>query len=142
MLDRGIKARLNSLYFKDERIKKMTVTYKIGEKDTRPWGDWEVIDVGPTYIVKRIRVLPDKKLSLQLHHHRDEHWIIAQGTAQVTLGEKVFDAPANTPVFIPVGEKHRIANLTQEPVVFIEVQTGDTLDETDIVRLEDSYGRV
>ena len=120
----------------------MTVTYKIGEKDTRPWGDWEVIDVGPTYIVKRIRVLPDKKLSLQLHHHRDEHWIIAQGTAQVTLGEKVFDVPANTPVFIPVGEKHRIANLTQEPVVFIEVQTGDTLDETDIVRLEDSYGRV
>ena len=121
---------------------KMTVAYKIGEKDTRPWGSWEVIDVGPSYIVKKICVLPDKKLSLQLHHHRDEHWIIVQGQAEVTLGEKVFTASANTPIFIPVQEKHRIANKTKEPVVCIEVQTGDTLDETDIVRLEDSYGRV
>ena len=120
----------------------MTVTYKVGEHDTRPWGTWEVIAVGESYIVKRIVVMPNQKLSLQLHHHRDEHWIIAEGTAEVTLDDRIFSAPANTPIFIKVGQKHRIANTTQKPVVFIEVQTGDTLDENDIVRLEDSYGRV
>ena len=120
----------------------MAVNYKKGEKDTRTWGDWEVLDVGENYIVKRIRVLPDKKLSLQMHHHRSEHWIISEGTAKVTLDEKTFDAPANTPIFIEVEQKHRIANETELPVVFIEIQTGDTLDENDIVRFEDAYGRV
>ena len=120
----------------------MTVNYKKGEKDNRPWGDWEVLDVGENYIVKRIRVLPNKKLSLQMHHHRSEHWIISEGTAQVTLDEKTFEAPANTPIFIEIEQKHRIANETQMPVVFIEIQTGDTLDENDIVRFEDAYGRV
>ena len=119
----------------------MVVLYKKGQKDTRPWGDWEVLDAGENYIVKRIRVLPDKKLSLQMHHHRSEHWIIAQGTAKVTLGDKIFEAPANTPIFIEVEQKHRIANETSDTVVFIEVQTGDTLDENDIVRFADDYGR-
>ncbi len=120
----------------------MAVTYTKGQKDTRPWGDWEVLDVGENYIVKRIRVMPDKKLSLQMHHHRSEHWIIAQGKATVTLDDKIFTAPANTPIFIEVEQKHRIANETNAPVIFIEVQTGDTLDESDIVRFEDAYGRV
>ena len=120
----------------------MSVNYKVGDHDTRPWGTWEVVAVGPTYIVKKIVVMPGQKLSLQLHHHRDEHWIIAEGTAEITLGDRVFVAPTNTPIFIQVGQKHRVANTTDKPVVFIEVQTGDTLDENDIVRLEDSYGRV
>lgn len=120
----------------------MPVMYKAGDKDTRPWGDWEVLDAGQNYIVKRIRVLPDKKLSLQLHHHRAEHWIIAQGTATVTLGEKTFSASADTAIYIQKEQKHRIANETNTPIIFIEVQTGDTLDEADIVRFEDSYGRV
>ena len=120
----------------------MSINYNVGDHDTRPWGTWEVIAVGENHIVKKIVVMPEQQLSLQLHNHRDEHWIIAEGTAEVTLDEKVFSAPANTPIFIKVGEKHRIANRTKEPVVFIEVQTGTTLDENDIVRLEDNYGRV
>ena len=120
----------------------MAVNYKKGEKDTRPWGDWEVLDVGENYIVKRIRVLPDKKLSLQMHHHRSEHWIISEGNAMVTLDDKTFEAPSNTPIFIETEQKHRIANETNLPVIFIEIQTGDTLDENDIVRFEDAYGRV
>jgi len=119
----------------------MSINYKVGDKDTRPWGTWEVIAVGEHHIAKKIVVNPGGQLSLQLHHHRDEHWIIAEGVAEVTVGEKVFSAPANTPVFIPVEAKHRIANRTENPVVFIEVQTGETLDENDIVRLEDKYGR-
>lgn len=119
----------------------MPIQYKIGEKDTRPWGDWEVLDIGAHYIVKRIRVLPDKKLSLQKHHFRAEHWIITEGTATITLGEREFEAPADTAVFIPVGEIHRIENKTTQPIIFIEVQTGGILDENDIVRLEDQYGR-
>ncbi len=117
------------------------IAYRIGDKDNRPWGDWEVIDVGTDYIVKRIRVLPGKRLSLQLHHHRDEHWIIAEGTALVTVGDETKPTPANTAVFIPALAKHRIANETDTPVVFIEVQAGPELDEADIVRLEDDFGR-
>lgn len=120
----------------------MAITYKTGDKDTRPWGTWEVIATGNNYIVKRIVVNPGEQLSLQLHYHRDEHWIIADGTAEVTLDDKIFSAPANTPIFIKAQQRHRIANRTSTPVIFIEVQTGDTLDENDIVRLEDNYGRV
>ena len=120
----------------------MSVNYKVGDHDTRTWGSWEVIAAGNNYVAKKIVVILGGELSLQLHHHRDEHWIIAEGTAEVTLGDKIFSAPANTPIFIKVGEKHRIANRTQNQVVFIEVQTGDTLDENDIIRLEDKYGRV
>ncbi len=120
----------------------MTITYKTGDKDTRPWGTWEVIATGETYIVKRICVMPNQQLSLQKHHYRDEHWIIVQGTAEITLDDKVFVAEQNTPIFIKAEQLHRIANRTETPVIFIEVQTGDSLDENDIVRLEDNYGRV
>ena len=120
----------------------MSINYKFGDKDTRPWGTWEVIAVGEHHIVKKIVVNPGEQLSLQLHHRRDEHWIIAEGVAEVVVGDKAFSAAANTPIFIPMKAKHRIANWTQSPVVFIEVQVGDTLDENDIVRLEDRYGRV
>lgn len=120
----------------------MTTNYVTGQKDTRPWGEWEVLDTADKYIVKRIRVLPQKKLSLQMHHHRSEHWIIAQGTATVTLDDRTFEAPMGTHIFIETEQKHRLENASNEPVVFIEVQAGDTLSEDDIVRFEDAYGRV
>lgn len=117
------------------------IAYKAGDSDTRPWGTWRVLDVGTRHIVKRIMVMPGKILSLQLHHHRDEHWVIVKGTAVVTVGELVVEKKENEAVFIPRETKHRIANNTEEPMEFIEIQTGDTLREDDIVRLEDSYGR-
>ena len=103
---------------------------------------WEVIDCGETFCVKRIKVTPGSKLSLQLHHHRAEHWIIVKGTALVTLGDEVLTKKTDEHVFIPVETKHRIENATDSDVEFIEVQAGDNLDENDIVRLEDVYGRV
>lgn len=120
----------------------MANNYQRGQKDIRPWGTWEVIDCGKTFCVKRIKVTPGSKLSLQLHHHRAEHWIIVQGEAHVTLGEEVFLKKTDEHIFIPIGEKHRIENKSNQDIEFIEVQAGDTLDENDIVRLEDVYGRV
>jgi len=115
--------------------------YKIGETDTRPWGNYKVIDVGTGYIVKQIEVNPGGILSLQRHAHRDEHWIITQGNAVVTLGEQKISLTRNQSIFIPKTEWHRIENVGSEPVVFIEVQTGDVLDESDIERKEDKYNR-
>lgn len=119
----------------------MAVNYAVGDADDRPWGRWEVLATGETYISKRITVKPGGKLSLQLHHHRQEHWVIVEGQARVTIGEEIKDFGPNSHVFIPVETKHRIENVGDQPVVFIEVQYGDTLDENDIVRLEDVYGR-
>ena len=120
----------------------MTVNYKRGDFDSRPWGTWEVLDAGESHIVKKLVVLPNQSVSLQLHHKRNEHWIIVHGTATVTLGDEIKTVKQDEAVYIPVETKHRIANLTNEPVVFIEVQTGDNLDENDIERFEDQYGRV
>ncbi len=115
--------------------------YKKGISDNRPWGTWETIEVGSGFCVKKIVVNPGKILSLQSHEHRDEHWIIVQGEAVVTLGDKEIAKKANESIFIPKQIKHRIANKTNSDVVFIEVQTGAVLDEADIIRYEDMYGR-
>ena len=120
----------------------MANSYKTGDKDTRPWGTWQVLDEGEHFCVKRICVNSKGKLSLQLHHHRNEHWIIVQGCATVTLGDKMIELKADDSVFIPKETKHRIENKADEPVIFIEIQTGDHLDENDIVRYDDVYGRV
>ena len=93
------------------------------------------------YCVKKICVTPGNILSLQLHYHRSEHWIIVEGEAVVTLGDEKLVRKANESVYIPAETKHRIQNDTAENMVFIEVQTGENLDENDIVRLEDKYGR-
>ena len=95
-----------------------------------------------TDCVKRICVTPGNILSLQSHHHRSEHWIIVKGEAVVTLGEEKLVKKADESVYIPAGTKHRIQNDSRENMEFIEVQTGAILDENDIVRYEDSYGRV
>ena len=120
----------------------MAVAYKKGDSDVRPWGTWEVLDAANNYCVKRICVTSGSMLSLQLHHHRAEHWIIVEGEAVVTLGNTKLLKKANEDVYIPAETKHRNQNDTASDVVFIEVQTGENLDENDIVRFEDKYGRV
>lgn len=117
------------------------VTYRRGDSDNRPWGRWEVLETGPGFAVKRISVSPGGILSLQLHHYRSEHWVIVAGRARVTRGDAVLDLGPGAHVHIPVGTAHRIENPGTEPMEFIEVQQGEKLDEADIVRLDDRYGR-
>ncbi len=119
----------------------MANNYKKGDHDTRPWGTWEVLDAGDTFCVKKITVTPGNILSLQSHNHRAEHWTVVEGEALVTLGDEKVVCKADEGVYIPVQTKHRIQNDTKKDMVFIEIQTGDNLDENDIIRYEDSYGR-
>ncbi|AYH45336.1 mannose-1-phosphate guanylyltransferase/mannose-6-phosphate isomerase [Azoarcus sp. DN11] len=107
----------------------------------RPWGWYDSIDFGERFQVKRIVVTPGAKLSLQMHHHRAEHWIVVKGTAEVTNGEKVFLMSENESTYIPLGHVHRLANPGKVPLEIIEVQSGTYLGEDDIVRFEDTYGR-
>jgi len=107
----------------------------------RPWGWYDSIDHGGRFQVKRIMVKPGASLSLQMHHHRAEHWIVVSGTAEVTNGEKITLLGENQSTFIPLGEKHRLANRGKVPLEIIEVQSGSYLGEDDIVRFEDTYGR-
>jgi mannose-1-phosphate guanylyltransferase/mannose-6-phosphate isomerase len=108
----------------------------------RPWGHYDCLDQGDRFQVKRIAVKPGGKLSLQLHHHRAEHWIVVRGTAKVTCGDKVLLLTENQSTFIPLGTPHRLENPGKVELEIIEVQSGSYLGEDDIVRLEDSYGRV
>ena len=110
-------------------------------KVLRPWGSYDSIDNGERHQVKRIVVKPGAALSLQMHHHRAEHWIVVRGTARVTCDERVFDLHENESTFIPLGSKHRLENLGEAPLELIEVQSGSYLGEDDIVRFEDAYGR-
>lgn len=110
-------------------------------KDHRPWGWFERLVIGDCFQVKRIHVKPKAALSLQSHLHRAEHWIIVKGTAEVSVDETVQQLHENHSIFIPVGAKHRIKNLTKDPMVLIEVQTGRYLSEDDIMRYEDIYSR-
>ncbi|MCA3560127.1 MAG: mannose-1-phosphate guanylyltransferase/mannose-6-phosphate isomerase [Aestuariivirga sp.] len=109
--------------------------------DRRPWGWFESLSNGPRYHVKRIGVDPGGALSLQSHKHRAEHWIVVQGVAKVTVGEKVDVLTENQSVYIPLGAVHRLENPGTEPLVIIEVQTGSYFGGDDIVRYEDVYGR-
>jgi mannose-1-phosphate guanylyltransferase/mannose-6-phosphate isomerase len=107
----------------------------------RPWGSFEAIDQGPRFQVKRIVVDPGKKLSLQRHQHRAEHWVVVRGQAQVTVGEEIFILEENQSTYIPPGTIHRLENPKDMPLEIIEVQSGDYLGEDDIERLEDDYNR-
>lgn len=113
-----------------------------GSTNITPWGRREVLLEEPDYKVKRIVVLPGKRLSYQKHFKRSEHWIIVKGEGLVILDEREFPLKAGQVVEIPQGAAHRIGNLGKEPLIFIEVQRGEYLSEDDIVRLEDDYGRV
>jgi mannose-1-phosphate guanylyltransferase len=108
----------------------------------RPWGVYDSIDNGHRYQVKRITVKPGAKLSVQMHHHRAEHWIVVSGTAKVTNGDNTYLVTENQSTYIPIGQIHALENPGVIPLDLIEVQSGSYLGEDDILRFEDKYGRV
>jgi mannose-1-phosphate guanylyltransferase / mannose-6-phosphate isomerase len=107
----------------------------------RPWGSYQSVDQGDRFQVKRIVVKPGGRLSLQVHHHRAEHWVVVRGTARVTIGEEVKNLYENESIYIPIGTRHRLENPGKIDLELIEVQTGSYLGEDDIVRVEDDYHR-
>jgi mannose-1-phosphate guanylyltransferase/mannose-6-phosphate isomerase len=115
--------------------------YKFHRTVHRPWGAYTVLEEGERFKIKRIVVKPGSKLSLQLHHHRSEHWVVVSGTAKVTNGENELMVYTNESTYIPAGQKHRLENPGVVDLVIIEVQSGDYVGENDIVRFEDVYGR-
>ena len=121
---------------------KINTGYSVGERDTRPWGSWEVLAIGDGFIIKKIAVNPGARLSLQSHQHRSEHWTILEGSADVTLGQDVVRLDQHGTVFISAKTKHRIFNAGESELKFLEIQTGQILDETDIDRFDDDYDRV
>ena len=128
--------KLVSRLDKDKRTE-----HSLHRKVHRPWGWYDSVDAGPRFQVKRIMVNPGATLSLQMHHHRAEHWIVVQGTAEVTCGDRKMILTENQSTYIPLGETHRLANPGKLPLEIIEVQSGSYLGEDDIVRFEDTYGR-
>ena len=125
-----------------ERLKELGRSeYSLHREVFRPWGSYDSLENGPRFQVKRIKVNPGATLSLQLHHHRAEHWVVVAGTARITRGEEVFLLEENQSTYIPVGTKHRIENPGTVTLEIIEVQSGSYLGEDDIVRFEDRYGR-
>jgi mannose-1-phosphate guanylyltransferase/mannose-6-phosphate isomerase len=108
----------------------------------RPWGSFTVLEKGDRYKIKKVMIQPKAKLSLQVHHHRSEHWVVISGTARVTRGEEVFDVHPNESTFIPISTRHRLENPGIIPLQIIEVQNGDYVEEDDIERYDDEYQRV
>lgn len=132
-----------------QEVKSVVNCLKEGDRDEsslnrkvyRPWGYYEGVDVGPGFQVKRISVNPGASLSLQLHHHRAEHWVVVNGIATVTIGAETFELKRNQSCYIPAETRHRLQNLTEAELEIIEVQSGSYLGEDDIVRFEDDYDR-
>ncbi len=110
--------------------------------DRRPWGTFTVLDEGNNFKVKRIEVLPGKRLSYQKHSQRAEHWVVVQGTAKVTLDDRDTMVATGQAIDIAIGSAHRVENPGADTLIFIEVQRGSYLGEDDIVRLQDDFGRV
>lgn len=125
---RDIKLRTRTEHYRHDRV-------------YRPWGSYQKIEEGSRFLVKRITVNPEASLSLQIHHHRSEHWIVVQGVAQVTRDEEIFMLNENESTYIPLGTPHRLVNPNKEMLHLIEVQVGNYLSEDDIVRLQDDYNR-
>ena len=130
-------------------VKKVAQQLKLAQHPThllhrtvvRPWGTYTVLEEGAGFKIKRIVVKPGASLSLQMHYHRSEHWIVVSGTAKVVNGEREFLVRTNESTYIPAGTRHRLENPGKVPLVMIEVQSGGYLGEDDIVRFEDKYGR-
>lgn len=116
--------------------------YQAGDSSQRPWGSWRVLEVFPHSVLKRIEVLPGKRLSLQRHRHRAEHWVVADGEVFVLVGQKELCLCTGQSVDIPAGTIHRIANEGAVPAVVMELQHGSLLSEDDIERMDDDYGRL
>jgi mannose-1-phosphate guanylyltransferase/mannose-6-phosphate isomerase len=133
-----------------QEVKSIVEQLRLQERDEplihrrvyRPWGSYETVDEGERFKVKRITVKPGAALSLQMHHHRAEHWIVVTGRALVTVGERQVSLVENQSIYIPVEALHRLENPGDEPLELIEVQSGEYLGEDDIVRFEDNYGRL
>jgi len=143
-------ATLVSSKEKVQEVRKVVEALKKGRREEhlihrtveRPWGSYTVLEKGNRYKIKRVVLNPKAKLSLQIHHHRSEHWVVVSGTARVTKGDEVFDVHPNESTFIPVSIKHRLENPGIIPLQIIEVQNGDYVEEDDIERLDDDYQRV
>ena len=114
---------------------------KVAETELRPWGSFTVLEEGKGYKIKRIEVKPGHRLSLQMHHHRSEHWIVVSGTAKVTCGDKETLLCTNQSTYVPPCTSHRLENSGVIPLILIEVQNGEYLGEDDIVRYQDDYAR-
>lgn len=129
--------------FKSATISSADKPFEVIEtaENVRPWGHYERLSIGPRFQVKSIVVRPGGRLSLQSHFHRSEHWIVVEGSAQVTVGDRVRLLSENQSVYIEVGELHRLENPGKVPMRLIEVQTGSYFGEDDIVRYDDDYGR-
>ncbi|MBV9575802.1 MAG: phosphomannose isomerase type II C-terminal cupin domain, partial [Gammaproteobacteria bacterium] len=107
----------------------------------RPWGSYTVLEEGPSFKIKRIVVHPAASLSLQLHQHRSEHWVVVEGVAQIRNGEQSYLLNKNESTFVPMNTPHRLSNPGETDLIIIEVQSGLYLGEDDIIRLDDAYGR-
>jgi len=128
--------------FITEALKKQNRCELVSHREVRrPWGKYVTIDNGQRYQVKRITVQPGAKLSVQMHYHRSEHWVVVSGNAIVTLGTKETLLSENESIYIPLGEIHALENPGKIDLELIEIQTGSYLGEDDIVRFEDKYGR-
>jgi mannose-6-phosphate isomerase-like protein (cupin superfamily) len=130
-----IKKLVQALNENDHPEAKRTATVK------KPWGSYTVLDSGPSYLLKRIEVFPGEALSLQSHQHRSEHWTVISGLAQVVLDKETLQLKAPDSITIPKNAKHRLENCGSDLLIIIEIQFGHTLDEADISRYEDHYGR-
>ena len=134
---------------KAQEVKQVVATLKSQQHEAfryhstvhRPWGSYTVLETGDRFKIKRIVVKPEASLSLQMHYHRSEHWVVVQGTAEVINGDKTFLVHTNESTFVPAGNKHRLSNPGVVELVMIEVQSGEYLEEDDIVRFDDVYGR-
>ena len=124
-----------------EQARHSIVRYDRGEAGERPWGRWLVLETGDGFCVKRIEVEPGQRLSLQYHHHRSEDWIIVGGSGLVECNAEMTSVRSGDRIRIPLLAHHRIRNTGDALLIFIEVQHGSMLDENDIVRVEDDYGR-
>ncbi|MBE9125706.1 MULTISPECIES: phosphomannose isomerase type II C-terminal cupin domain [unclassified Coleofasciculus] len=109
--------------------------------ELRPWGSFTILEEGRGYKIKRIEVKPNHRLSLQMHYHRSEHWIVVSGTAKVICGDNELIVHQNQSTYVPQGHAHRLENPGVIPLVLIEVQNGEYLGEDDIIRFEDDYAR-
>ena len=119
----------------------VTTTHRALLTEERPWGRWTVLEEGPGYKIKRIEVEPGHRLSLQMHHHRSEHWVVLSGTAKVLKDGEVLYVHPHESTFVPAAARHRIENPGLLPLVIIEIANGEYLGEDDIVRFEDDYHR-
>ena len=119
----------------------ITTTHRALVTEERPWGRWTVLEEGPGYKIKRIEVKPGQRLSLQLHHHRSEHWIVLSGTARVVRNAETIFVHAHESTFVPATARHRLENPGLLPLVILEIANGEYIGEDDIVRFEDDYNR-